>query len=122
MSLLTWELSSLVLGCVSLLGRTTLHCPFDRLGIKSTVSSSLWPLLYVMVLIMLASSLSAIAALVSSNWRSVELRNVIGFVGSLGASICRSVGGLDPCQPLWKTIIPDLHELVCGIDSWFGGQ
>jgi hypothetical protein len=48
MSLLTWELSSLILGCVSSLSGTTLHCPFDRLGIESTVSSSSWPSLYVM--------------------------------------------------------------------------
>jgi hypothetical protein len=95
MSLLTWELSSLISGCVSLPSRTTLHCPLNRLGIESAVSSSSWPLLYVMVLVMLALSLSAIAVLVSSNWRSMELRNAIGFVGGLGASIHRSVGGLD---------------------------
>jgi hypothetical protein len=95
MTLLTWELSSLVLGCVSLLSGTTLRCPFDRLGIESTVSTSSWPSLYVMVLIMLASLLSAITALLSSNWRSMELRNVIGFVGCLGASIGRSIGGRD---------------------------
>jgi hypothetical protein len=94
-SLLTWELSSLVLGCVSSLGGTTLRCPFDRLGIESAVSSSLWPLLHIMVLDMLASLMSVVTALVSSNWRSMELRNTVGFVGGLGASICRSIGGCD---------------------------
>jgi hypothetical protein len=95
-SLLTWELSSLISGCVSLLGETTLRCPLNRLGIESMVSSSLWPSLYVMVLVILALwLLPAVAVLVLSNWRSMELMNAIGFVGGLGASICRSVGGWD---------------------------